>query len=223
MNKKFIITIPLKNEKKKSIKLSVNTMLTPFYISETALLSVYMEEEEYETYREKAREIIFNASLRADEYTYNKLGAVSDEHKLLLKRELALCFALNTFSRHFYKGFHDTLHRSKSFADFTVTTTVKNNPALLKDMIANSNDCIKEAKKAIKDISAVDLGLGRSMVKGKLNPANSFSYRLWIHNMLPEKSNALFASEKIWLNGNMYKDGVRNVSNPGINYNRRNI
>ena len=147
MNKKYMIKIPLKhpediNYAKNKLQFSVNTLLHPFYIAETSLLSLFTDEEDYEKYSEKAREIIYNASLRALEFTYNKLNNFPEEHKLIFRRELALCFAINSFANHFYKGFQDTIQRSKSFADFSVSTTVKNNPSLLKEMIEGSVNCI---------------------------------------------------------------------------------
>ena len=225
MNKKYSIKIPLNLkdptniDKDIIVKFNVNTLLNPFYLSESAIISLFVGEEEQEQYKARAREIIFNASLRASEFTYNKLTSFSEEHKLLLKRELALCFAINSFAKHFYKGFELSAQRSKSFADFSVSTTVRNSPILLEDMIKSSNNCVEEAKKAIVDLNNIANSLGRSNLKGQYNLTNSFSYRTWMHSNLPEKSNAIFASEKVWSNGDLYKDGVRNVSNTGINYN----
>lgn len=226
MNKRYSLKIPLRLKESreetsegKELKFNVNVLLNPFYISESSLISIFVGEEDFEQYYPRAREIIFNASLRASEFTYNKLIGFSEEHKLLLRRELALCFSINSFAKHFYKGYELSNHRSKTFADFTVTTTIKNSPAILEDMIKSSNGCVLEAKKAIEDLSQVAASLGLSNLKGSFNPSNAFSYRLWFHNNLPGKSNAIFASEKMWSNGNLYKDGARYVSNTGINYN----
>ena len=227
MNKKFMIKIPLKHEEnrefsKHNLQFSVNTLLYPYYISETSLLSMFTESEDYPQYLEKSREIIFNASLRALEFTYNKLNSFPEEHKLILRRELALCLAINSFSNHFYKGFYDSIQRSKSFADFSVSTTVKNNPSLLKEMISNSNGCILEAKAAILNASHLANSLGMTSVKGVENPSNSFSYRTWIHSNLPIESTGSLANGKIWFAGNLYKDAV-NVPNTRIEYSPRNI
>ena len=223
MNKKYSIKIPLNLENPEdvnsSLKFNVNTLLNPYYLSESAVLGVFIGEEEQEQYLPRARELIFNASLRASEFTYNKLIGFSEEHKLLLKRELALCLAINSFSKHFYKNFELSSQRSKSFADFSVSTTIRNSPAMLEEMIASSNNCVEEAKKAIMDLTNVSMSLGRSNLKGHHNPTNSFSYRTWMHSNLPEKSNAIFASGKVWSNGDWYKDGVVNVSDTRINYN----
>lgn len=171
MNKRYNIKIPIKfeiegvEELTKALKINVNTMLNPFYISETSLLSLFMDEEEYEKFHPKARELIFNASLRASEFSYGKLRGFSEEHKLLLKRELTLCLVINSFAKHFNKGFELSHQRSKSFAEFSVSTTVKNSPALLEDMIKNSNSCVTEAKKAINDLSQVAASLGAMNLK----------------------------------------------------------
>lgn len=222
MNKKYMIKIPLKHPEdveyaKNSLQFSVNTLLHPFYIAETSLLSLFTEEEDYKKYSEKAREIIYNASLRSLEFTYNKLNNFPEEHKLIFRRELALCLAINSFANHFYKGFADTVQRSKSFADFSVSTTVKNNPSLLKEMITGSSDCILEAKLAITNASHIANSLGMTSVKGEYNPSNSFSYRTWIHSALPIQSTNALANGKIWFQGNLYKD-VDNVSIPRIRH-----
>lgn len=227
MNKKYMIKIPLKHPEnleyaKNNLQFSVNTLLHPFYIAETSLLSMFVEEEEYEKYGDKAREIIYNASLRALEFTYNKLNTFPEEHKLIFRRELALCLAMNNFANHFYKGFTDTIQRSKSFADFSVSTTVKNNPSLLKEMIAGSSNCILEAKLAITNASHIANSLGLTSVKGVYNASNSFSYRTWIHTNLPIESSSVIANGKIWFEGNLYKDSTR-VSNTGIRYSPRGL
>ena len=84
MNKKYMIKIPLKHTKdveyaKHNLQFSVNTMLYPYYISETSLLSMFTDIEEYPLYIERSRELIFNASLRALEFTYNKLNIVDQK------------------------------------------------------------------------------------------------------------------------------------------------
>lgn len=227
MNKKYMIKIPLKHTKDKeyakhNLQFSVNTMLYPYYISETSLLSMFTDIEEYPLYIERSRELIFNASLRALEFTYNKLNSFPEEHKLILRRELALCLAINSFSNHFYKGFYDSIQRSKSFADFSVSTTVKNNPTLLNEMITNSNNCIVEAKAAIIGASHIANSLGMTSVKGVENMSNSFSYRTWIHSNLPVASSSVLGNGKIWFAGNLYKDAP-NVSNTRVGYSQRNL
>ena len=55
MNKKYMIKIPLKHTEdeeysKHNLQFSVNTMLYPYYISETSLLSMFTDIEEYPLY-----------------------------------------------------------------------------------------------------------------------------------------------------------------------------
>lgn len=228
MNKKYLISIPLLNSEstaKNTLQFSVNTLLQPYYISEDSLLSFFTTEDDYIKYRPKAREIIFNASLRADTFMYNRLPEYSEEHILLLKRELALCLALNNFATFFHKEFAESVHRSKSFAEFSVATTVKNSPEALKEIIGNSKQCIEEAKQSIIDLQTMRDSVGMLFDKGHLNFTNKFSYRAWINNNLPVRSQEILANDKIWFNGSLYKDRVSNegiidVSDTRINYNR---
>ena len=217
MNKKYLISIPLLKTEAvdKKLTFSVNTLLTPFYISESALLSVFLEEKEYATYSPKAREIIFNASLKTDAFMYGKLQSFPQEHILTLKRELALCLSMNSFGRHFMKNFSESVQRTKSYAEFTVSTSIKNNPNLLKSMVESSDQCLEEIKEEIKSLDMVANGLGSTNMKGINNLGNPFTWRVWAHNNLPYKSQEIFASDKIWYNGNIYKDG-NNVSTTGI-------
>lgn len=222
MNKKYLISIPLlKTEATdKKLTFSVNTLLTPFYISESALLSVFLDEQEYATYSPKAREIIFNASLKTDAFMYGKLQSFPQEHVLTLKRELALCLSMNSFGKHFMKNFSESVQRTKTYAEFTVSTSIKNNPNLLKSMVESSDQCLEEIKEEIKSLDMITNGLGLSNMKGINNVGNPFTWRVWAHNNLPYKSQEIFASGKIWYNGNIYKDGA-NVSTTGIEDRRR--
>ena len=217
MNKKYLISIPLlkTGAVDKKLTFSVNTLLTPFYISESALLSVFLEEKEYATYSPKAREVIFNASLKTDAFMYGKLQSFPQEHVLTLKRELALCLSMNSFGRHFMKNFSESVQRTKSCAEFTVSTSIKNNPNLLKSMVESSDQCLEEIKEEIKSLDMVANGLGSTNMKGINNLGNPFTWRVWAHNNLPYKSQEIFASDKIWYNGNIYKDG-NNVSTARI-------
>lgn len=217
MNKKYLISIPLlkTGAVDKKLTFTVNTLLDPFYISESALLSLFLDEEDYQTYSPKAREIIFNASLKTDAFMYGKLQSFPKEHVLTLKRELALCLSMNSFGRHFMKSFSESIQRTKSYAEFTVSTSIKNNPNLLKGMVESSDQCLEEIKQEIKSLDMVANGLGLTNMKGINNLGNPFTWRVWAHNNLPYKSQEIFASDKIWYNGNIYKDG-NNVSTTGI-------
>lgn len=226
MNKKYILKIPIKDVVEGDVKtvadvnVTLNTMLSPMYTTEAELLAFFVDEEEYEKYYLKAREIAFTSSLRADEYlkARMKLTKLLPEHALLFKRELSQCLAINGLANYFFKGYNESVSRAKTLGEFSVSTTVKNNTSALRDIISNSNDCIKDAKKAIDEISALSgSGLGVSFSKGSLNIGSRFSYRAWFHNNLPERSEKLFASDKYrHPNGNMYKDGNRGDVKPNV-------
>lgn len=66
-----------------------------------------------------------------------------------------------------------------------------------------------------------------SFNKGACNIGNRFSYRVWFHNNLPERSTQIYASEKYGhYNGNIYKGGIRSdiyVSKSGTYYPQRVI
>lgn len=212
MNVRFLLKIPIKLDgasKAPSAVLTLDTMLDPYLISETALMAMFMNEEEYPTYGKKAREIAFNASVRAWEFTKFKLLAMPEEHKILLTKELALCIAMSNFAKHFYRGFQDSLHRSKTYGEFSVTTTVKNNPAALQGIMKDSDKCLADIKDEIEEMETAWNGLGLSNLKGSWNPGQTWSWRLWFHNNLPERSKQIYASESVWhWNGNRYKGGT---------------
>lgn len=224
MNVRFLIKLPIRVEgtPKQHATLSVDLMLQPYLISESALLSAFVEESEYAKYGQKAREIAFNSSVRAWEWSKFKLKDYPEEYKIHYVRELALCFAMNAFAKYFFQNFNESLHRSKTYGEFTVTTTVKNNPAALKSLLDQSKQCIDDIKAEIEQAEDLVNGLGLDNLKGACNPSNAFSWRMWFHNNLPERSNQIYASEKFWYNGNMYKDG-KYVSDSRVDHNRRTV
>lgn len=230
MNIRFLLKIPFRTkvkqsdgvfrEEEKKASLSIDTLLDPYLISESALLSMFMDEDEYCKYGLKAREIAFNSSLRAWEWGQHRLCGYPEEQRIYWIRELAFCYAMNAFAKHFYQGFQDTLHRSKTYAEFTVTTTVKNSPLALKSILDDSQRCIDEMKAEIEEAKDLANGLGTINYKGILNCKNKISWRLWFHNNLPVRSNEIYASEKYGYNGNIYKDG-KNVSDSRAYYSGR--
>lgn len=216
MNVRFLMKIPFTvktkkgdvlQEETKTATLSTDLLLDPYYVSESALLSMFVDESEYGKYGQKAREIAFNSSVRAWEWTKYKLMGYPEEFKKHYVRELALCLAMNGFAKHFYQGFQESLHRSKTYAEFTVTTTVKNSPLALRGILDQSQKCIDDIKEEIEEKEDLLAGLGRDNLKGACNTANPWTWRIWFNNNLPERSKEIYASEKVWFNGNIYKDG----------------
>lgn len=237
MNKKYLLKIPIKTlvvendkekiDKSKVANVVINTMLTPMYTTESELLSLFVDEDEYDKYYLKAREIAFTSSIRAEEYLKGRLrsGTIPEETLLLLRRELSQCFGVNGLANFFFKGFGESVSRSKTLGEFSVSTTVKNNTYALRDIIDSSKDCIKDAKKSVDELKHLAASMGASFNKGACNIGNRFSYRLWFHNNLPERSTQIYASEKYGhYNGNIYKDGIRGdiyVSKSGTYYPQR--
>lgn len=225
MNKKYLIKIPIKTlvveddkekiDKSQVANIVINTMLTPMYTTESELLALFVDEEEYDKYYLKAREIAFTSSIRAEEYLKGKLtsGTIPEETLLLLRRELSQCFGVNGLANFFFKGYRESVSRSKTLGEFSVSTTVKNNTYALRDIINSSKDCIKDAKRSVEEFKHLAASMGASFNKGACNLGSRFSYRLWFHNNLPERSTQIYASEKYGhYNGNRYKDGIRSSS-----------
>lgn len=237
MNKKYLLKIPIKTlvkgttgekiDTSKTITLPINTLLTPMYTTEAELLAMFVDEEEYDKYYLKAREIAFTSSIRAEDYLKSRLksGTIPEETLMLLRRELAQCFGVNALATFFFKGYGESVSRTKTLGEFSVSTTVKNNTYALRDIIDSSKDCLKEAKKSVEEIKHLAASMGASFNKGSCNLKSKFSYRLWFHNNLPERSTQIYASEKYGhYNGNIYKDGIRGslyVSESGTYYPQR--
>lgn len=226
MNKKYILRIPIKTlvvedgeevvRSYETAEVTINTMLTPMYASEAEVLSMFVDEEEYEKYYLKTREIIFNSSIRANDYLSSRLKLIglSPEHVLLFKRELATCYAVNGMANHLYKNYGESISRSKTLGEFTVSTSVKNSTIPLRSIMESSKECTKEAKKAIDELTHLAASMGMCFDKGSWNISNRFSYRLWFHNHLPERSSQIFATTRHDFNGNKYKDGTRGINVP---------
>lgn len=238
MNKKYILKVPIKTvtsdngvskvDSSKKVDIVINTMLTPMYTTESELLTLFVDEEDYDKYYLKAREIAFTSSIRAHEYVNSKVRFLNlpPQQLILLFRELSQCFGVNGLANFFFKGFGESVSRSKTLGEFSVSTTVKNNTYALRDIINSSRDCIKDAKKALDELKHLGTSYGVAVNKGACNIGSKFSYRLWFHNNLPERSTEIYASEKYGhYNGNRYKDGIRggvyDVSRSGTYYPQR--
>lgn len=209
MNKKYVITLPLKG-RDKPLSLTVHTMLTPLYITEAELLTLFEKEGDTKSLH-KAREIAFASGLRAEEYLRLKFRSMNiwPEHLQLLTIELAKCFAINAMANYFYRDFSESLTRSKTLGEFSVSTTTRHSPQAIKHLLDESKACIDEAKQAAEDYRHMaGLGLGLSVVKGLDNIKNKYSWRTWFHNNLPARSEDIYASEKRGYNENMYKGGL---------------
>lgn len=202
MNINIKVKIPLK-ESKGLLRVSENLLLTPLYITENELLSVYLVKYTEEQFK-AAREVAFYSSLKTDEIIGKKIDSFSDKEKFTLKRQLTLCLAIIAFGNKFNTDYIKSLSRSKSLAEFSVSTSNTNDPQFVLNIIKEAQQCVEDIKDALNMSS--DL-LIRSFVKGGNNPINYDSARLWHHFNLADKSVISYASEKKFYNGRYYKNG----------------
>jgi hypothetical protein len=206
MNIRLDLKIPNITDPTKSIELVLDTLLTPFYITERELLSIYLETYANKYYYE-AREIIFYASIKADEIINDNLSYMTQKELLITKKHLAECLAIIAFGTKFNVTYISSLSRSKTFANFTVSTSVKNDPQFIKHIIDTAKECVESIELMLEDNSA-SIGAGASFVKGARNASSRTSHRLWSHSGLPFKSFQHFASGKKWYKNQIYKDGA---------------
>lgn len=217
MNLNIQLTIPFKNSSE-VIKIDTNTLLTPFYITERELLSVYLQEWS-PRFEVSARELIFYASIRAEELLKLKLKYIPDEEMFSLKRQLTLCIATIAFGNKFNSDFIKSMSRSKTLADFTVSTTVSNDTSFLSNIIKDAQACVADIESIIQELNSGD-STTRIFVKGGLNYRNYDTSRLWLHRNIEEAvSRETHASRKEYVNGRLFKNGgnYRNAPASRIN------
>ena len=202
MNININIKIPLKNGEG-SLSISENLLLDPLYITENELLSVYLTKHTEEQFK-AAREIAFYSSLKANEIVGNKIDTFTNKEKFSLMRQLTLCLATIAFGNKFNTDYIKSLSRSKSLAEFSVSTSSTNDPQFVLNIIKEAQQCVHDIKSALSMSRDV---LIRTFVKGANNLTNYDSNRLWHHFNLPNKSKETYASEKKLYNGRYYKNG----------------
>lgn len=205
MNINIKFKIPLKDSAEVLVA-SADTLLTPFYVSERELLSTFLE-----TYTDaqfnSAREIIFYSSMKADELIGCSLQSYPLKELAIFRRNLTLCLATVSFGNKFNSDFIKSLSRSKSLAEFSVSTTATNDPQFVVNIIKDAKLCVDEAKELIKVIEQGGEGLIQTFVKAGQNELSRESNRLWHHYNLPVKSDKAYASQKKEFNGRFYKNG----------------
>jgi hypothetical protein len=189
-----------------TLKVETNTLLSPFYVSEKEVLSTFLE-----TYNESQfnsmREIIFFNSMKADDFIKDNLKDLPERELAMFKRNLVICLSTVAFGNKFNSDFLKSLSRSKSLADFSVSTTAVNDPQFVVNIINDAKQCVEEARELIEAISLGGEGLIKSFVKGELNANTIQTNRLWHHYNLPIKSTETYASQKKPFNGRFYKNG----------------
>lgn len=214
MNNKFIITIPrtvtIPPSTEPPVTLTVHLLLTPYYISEFDILKIYYEEESFGKFYEPMRDLIFKCSLKADELFYNKLSYMDPKEVLFWKKHITECLVVQEYTKRFSKEYYSSNSRSKSFADFSVSTTIKNDPTFLASLLEDSAACILEIKGLVSLAEEVGLNGGLTNLRGSLNFDNSSALqsRLWWHSELSVPSTSDFANKKVFHRNRLYKDGV---------------
>ena len=133
MNINIKIKIPLLAGES-SLSFSENLLITPLYITERELLARYLTKYTEDQF-DSAREIIFYNSLRADEMVGNKLDNLSTKEQFSFKRKLTLCLSVIEFGNKFNTDYIKSLSRSKSLAEFSVSTSSTNDPQFVLNFI----------------------------------------------------------------------------------------
>lgn len=209
MNINLKLSIPFKDTDE-TLTVVVDTLLEPFYITEREVLSVFLEEYS-DRFVKGAREIIFYSSIKANEILELKLQHFDIEELKTIRRQLTLCLAIIGFGNKFNSDFIKSMSRSKTLADFTVSTTVANDSGFLNNIIKDAQTCVNDLTSLIQEINSGD-SVARLFVKGQLNTVNYDSNRLWAHRDLPSFSTETHASLKKPFNGRYYKNGGNYVT-----------
>lgn len=205
MNIQLNLKIPFINSTN-SLSLSADLLLSPFYVSEKELLNTYLTTYTYDQFL-SARDIIFNSSITVDDLIGKNLDSLPEKELALFKRNLTLCLSIIAFGNKFNSDYIKSLSRSKSLAEFSVSTSSTNDPQFVVNIIKDAKQCVEDAKELIEAIGLNGEGLIKTFIKGELNPNSNDVNRLWHHYMLPIKSREPYASEKTNFNGRYYKNG----------------
>ena len=129
---------------------------------------------------------------------------LTEQEQFAFKRRLTLCLSIIGFGNKFNVDYVKNLSRSKTLAEFSVSTSKTNDPYFVINIIKDAQECVD----TIKDmIARSGEGLIRTFVKGMLNCSNRESHRLWHHFNLPQQSVETHASKKKLYNGRYYKNG----------------
>lgn len=187
-----------------------NTMLKPFYISEIEVLHIFFDEYNHK-YFNSVRQLIFMNSIKADEMLGNvETGILNSKDLLLLKKKLTTCLTIRDFGNKFNRDYVGSLTRSKSFAEFSVSTTTRNDPRFVANIVSDAEECIANLSELVGLDNLLTPALGYTFIKGSMNLCNrERPSRLWHHGNLEKLSREVTAFDKRWFNGVKYKNGPR--------------
>jgi hypothetical protein len=151
MNIQLNLKIPFINATGNLI-VCADLLLSPFYVSEKELLNTYLVTYTNDQFL-AAREIIFSSSITADELIKDNLDKLPEKELALFRRNLTLCLAIVAFGNKFNSDFIKSLSRSKSLAEFSVSTSATNDPQFVVNIIKDAKQCIEDAKELIDAIA----------------------------------------------------------------------
>lgn len=211
MNIQLTLNIPL-IDSDQTVTVRANTLLKPMYATEQEVMNMFLPSFD-RSYVEGTKELIFYASIKADELI--RLYLKSDLSLLpefkALRHQLTLCIAIKNFGNKFNDSFVKGYSRSKTLGDFSVSSSMQNDPDFLKGVLKDAQTCIDDIKNLFAEIDSSE-SLVRVFSKGKFNPLNFEPSRLWHHRYLPVKSFADNAPQQQYLNGRFYKNGFSSRS-----------
>lgn len=193
----------------KVVKVTSDLLLNPMYATEEDILTVFGESSKDKG--NQARKSIFNASLTVLRLTrkIEKLKILSDIDLFHFRRDFAICLATNDMAKILNKELSDSISRSKTLGDFTVSTSHKSDNVVLKNILSDTSNCVLEFKLLIED-TEMERVLPSTFVKSISNITSRTSDKIWWNSNLPPIRDA-FASEKYIYNGNTYKAGSFNI------------
>lgn len=216
MNIKLNLKIKYKDKSKEPLTIVSNTLLKPFYVTEEEILSVYLQEYKND-FVQKAREIIFYASVQSDEYFKIHLKAKLNDELYSLKRQLAYCLAIKAFGNKYNTDFVKSMSRTKTLADFTVSTTIGNDITFLSNIVSDADACIEDIKGIVAELNSSNCLINTFIIGGdSLTALAKDPSRLWWHRGLPYSSVETHASLKTNFNGRYYKNGGNYATKPRI-------
>lgn len=194
----------------KVIKTSATILLNPYYASEDEIISVFSDLTDEKLLL--TRKLIFNNSILALNLTrtVEKLNILPSVELFALRRDLTICLTTNDLAKHLNKDLINANQRSKTLGDFAVSTSTRADNTVLKEVLANSSNCIAELKGLILDIESERV-LPKAFTKGILNPNSKMSSRLWWLEDFPIKISDSYATTKYMWNGEKYKAASFNL------------
>jgi hypothetical protein len=153
---------------------SYNILLNPYYAMEYDIARVFLED--YLSYTEDLRRIIFESSIYISEFTLEDSN-MSPEQIFRLKRQYVICRSVYNFGRIFHRDYMTAVKKSKFLADFKVSLEVQNDPSMIKSILEDAKECYEEIE-SLMHIMSGNSGFS-TFVLGKNNPCNKTSSRQW--------------------------------------------